>query len=57
MGLKAVFLALQTDFFSNLGAVKFDASDRQTHYFRDLFGFFPLLDQAGDLDLHFAKYK
>ena len=51
VGLEAVFLALQTDFFANFGAVKFDGSDRKTDYFRDFFGFFPLPDQVGNLDL------
>jgi len=51
MGLKAVFLTFETDFFTNFSAVKFNGPGRQTHYFSDLFGFFPLPDKAGDLDL------
>ena len=51
MGLEAVFLVLQTDFFSNFSAMKFNGPDRQTHYLRDLFCFFALPDKAGDLDL------
>ncbi len=41
MSLKAVFLTFETDFFTNFSAMKFYGPDRQTHYFRDFFCFFP----------------